>query len=133
MDDGTRRCVRCGTIKPLSSFERKTKRVNGFKEYVYCGACKACSGNYYRTPTRVRAPTRRFKLDIPRKYLNGTANVKEIGNLVEAFSVALRTYCGLDPFVARFQSPEKLVQHLKVLEKFPAEEVEATINRNLIT
>ena len=132
MDDGTRRCVRCGTIKPLSSFERTTERVNGFKAYVYCGACKACSGNYYRTPARARAPTRRFKLDIPRKYLNGTANAKEIGNLVEAFSVALRMYCGLDPFVARFQSPEKLVRHLKVLEKFPAEEVEATINRSLI-
>lgn len=128
-----RRCVRCGTLKPLSAFERNTKRVNGFKTFVYCGACKACSSNYYRAPTRAPAPTRRYTLNIPRQYLNGSASAKEVGNLVEAFAVPLRVYCGLDPFVARFQPLDKLIQHLRTLEKFPAEEVEATINRSLIT
>lgn len=130
MSDGTRRCVRCGTMKPLSAFERTTKRVNGFKEYVYCGACKACSHNYYRTPVRPRAPTRRFKLDLPKKYLDGTAGAKEIGDLVAAYAIPLKTYCGLDPFVARFQPIDKLVQHLRTLEKFPADEVEATIDKS---
>lgn len=127
-----RRCVRCGTMKPLSAFDKSTKRVAGRQVITYCGACKACSSNYYRTPVRAPAPTRRFKLDLPRQYLNGSASAKEIGNLVEAYAVPLRVFCGLDPFVARFQPLKKLLQHLGTLEKFPAEEVEATINRNLI-
>jgi len=127
-----RRCVRCGTLKPLSAFDKSTKRVAGRQVITYCGACKACSSNYYRTPTRAPAPTRRYKLNIPRQYLNGSASAKEIGNLVEAFAVPLRVYCGLDPFVARFQPLDTLLQHLRTLEKFPAEEVEATINRTLI-
>ena len=127
-----RRCVRCGTLKPLSAFDKSTKRVAGRQVITYCGACKACSSNYYRMPTRAPAPTRRYKLNIPRQYLNGSASAKEIGNLVEAFAVPLRVYCGLDPFVARFQPLDKLLQHLRTLEKFPAEEVEATINRTLI-
>lgn len=127
-----RRCVRCGAIKPLSAFDKSTKRVAGHRVVTYCGACKACSSNYYRTPVRAPAPTRRFKLDLPRQYLNGSASAKEIGNLVAAYAVPLRVFCGLDPFVARFQPLEKLLQHLGTLEKFPAEEVEATINRNLL-
>lgn len=127
-----RRCVRCGTLKPLSAFDKSTKRVAGRQVITYCGACKACSSNYYRTPTHAPAPTRRYTLNIPRQYLNGSASAKEIGNLVEAFAVPLRVYCGLDPFVARFQPMAKLLQHLRTLEKFPAEEVEATINRTLI-
>lgn len=127
-----RRCVRCGTMKPLSAFDKSTKRVAGRQVVTYCGACKACSSNYYRTPVRAPAPTRRFKLDLPRQYMNGSASAKEIGNLVEAYAVPLRVFCGLDPFVARFQPLEKLLKHLGTLEKFPAEEVEATINRNLI-
>ena len=127
-----RRCVRCGTLKPLSAFDKSTKRVAGHQVITYCGACKACSSNYYRTSTRAPAPVRRYKLNIPRQYMNGSASAKEVGNLVEAFAVPLRVYCGLDPFVARFQPLDKLLQHLRTLEKFPAEEVEATINRSLI-
>lgn len=127
-----RRCVRCGTLKPLSAFDKSTKRVAGHYVITYCGACKACSSNYYRAPTRAPAPVRRYKLNIPRQYMNGSASAKELGNLVEAFAVPLRAYCGLDPFVARFQPLDKLLQHLRTLEKFPAEEVEATINRSLI-
>lgn len=129
-DSSLKRCVRCGTIKSLSSFERTTKRVNGFSKSIYCGACKDCSGNYYRTPTRPRAPEPLFKLDLPKQYMDGTAGTKEVGNLVSAYAVPLRVYCGLDPFVARFQPLDKLVAHLKVLEKFPAAEVEALIDRS---
>ncbi len=128
-----RRCVRCGALKPLSAFDKSTKRVAGRQVITYCGACKACSSNYYRTPARAPTPTRRFRLALPRQYINGTASAKEVGNLVEAFAVPLRVYCGLDPFVARFQPLEKLIKHLQTLEKFPAEEVEAAINRTLIT
>jgi hypothetical protein len=52
--------------------------------------------------------------------MNGSASAKEVGNLVEAFAVPLRVYCGLDPFVARFQPLDKLLQHLRTLEKFPS-------------
>lgn len=127
-----RRCVRCGALKPLSAFDKSTKRVAGHQVITYCGTCKACSSNYYRAPTRAPAPVRRYKLNIPRQYMNGSASAKEVGNLVEAFAVPLRVYCGLYPFVARFQPLDKLLQHLRTLEKFPAEEVEATINRSLI-
>lgn len=127
-----RRCVRCGALKPLSAFDKLTKRVAGHQVITYCGACKACSSNYYRAPTRAPAPVRRYKLSLPKQYTDGSASAKEVGNLVEAFAVPLRIYCGLDPFVARFQPMDKLLQHLRTLEKFPAEEVEAAINRTLI-
>lgn len=128
MSDDTRRCVRCGTLKPLSAFDKSTKRVAGRQVIIYCGACKACSSNYHRAPTRALAPVRRYKLDLPRRYVDGTASAKDIGDLVSAYAIPLRTYCGLDPFVARFQPLDKLVRHMKTLEKFPADEVEATID-----
>ncbi|MFF5145742.1 endonuclease VII domain-containing protein [Streptomyces sp. NPDC013157] len=59
-EDGVKRCVRCGEVKPHAAFARKRSNLDGLQHH-----CRDCSSDYHRASQVSLGRKVRPKVDVP--------------------------------------------------------------------